>query len=175
MSRHFPAAPPSHGIRAPAQSAHARALDALARRARSAAELRRWLAQRGYAAAEVAETIARLTASGLLDDAKYSSAFATTAIVDRGLSRRRVLAELARRGVPRNVADAAVDAVVLDHDVDEDAAALAVATRKWRTLASLDPVTAQRRLLAFLARRGYDLDAARRVVDRLTGRQTRPT
>lgn len=150
--------------------AFSRSLDALARRARSTTELARWLRERGYPADEIAEAIERLTASGLLDDAKFAESFARSRLVDRKVSRRRVLTELARRGVARDVADAAVAAVLEDEAVDEAAGLAAIAAKKMRTLRGLAPDVAARRLTAFLARRGYDADAVRRVVDEMMGR-----
>ena len=54
-----------------------------------------------------------------------------------------------------------------EDDVDEDAQIAAVAAKKLRTLRSADPAAARRRLYAFLARRGYDGSAIRRVMDSL--------
>ncbi|HVZ50213.1 MAG TPA: regulatory protein RecX [Gemmatimonadaceae bacterium] len=148
---------------------YTRALDALARRARSSADLARWLGDRGYERDEIAETVSRLTATGLLDDARFAHAFARSRFVDGKQSRRRVQAELARHGVAREVADAAIATVVQDEVVDEEAMVRAVAERKYRTLARLDPIVARRRLMAFLARRGYDGDLVRRVAAAITG------
>jgi regulatory protein len=88
--------------------------------------------------------------------------------MNRKLSKRRVLAELGRRGIVRELAAAVVNAVIEDEGVDEEAAVEAVAARKFRTLAKLDRQTVQRRLMGFLARRGYDGDVVRRVVGKLT-------
>ncbi|MCC7196354.1 MAG: regulatory protein RecX [Gemmatimonadaceae bacterium] len=151
----------------PRRSAHERALDALALRPRAAQELARWLRDRGYDAAEVAAVVERLTAAGLLDDARFAEAFARSRLIDRRLSRRRVLAELARRGVGREVASAAVASVVADEGVDEREAAYLVAEKKYRSLAGLDPAVAARRLTGFLARRGYGQDAIQGAVRRL--------
>jgi regulatory protein len=151
-------------------SPHDRALDALARRARSSADLVRWLRDRGYETSEIDETIARLQGSGLLDDAKYAEAFARSRLVDGRQSRRRVQAELARHGVARDVADAAVAAIMEDESIDEEAAVRAVAARKYRSLARLAPDVARRRLMAFLARRGYDGDLVRRIVAEVMAR-----
>ena len=152
----------------PVPSAYSRALDALSRRSRSAADLSRWLRNRKYEPDDIAEVVERLNGSGLLDDQKYAQAFARSRLLDRKLSRRRVLAELGRSGVARETALAAVDAVIEDEGVDEVASVESVAARKLRTMTSLDRNVARRRLMAFLARRGYDLDMVRSVVRKLT-------
>ena len=151
----------------PMPTAYNRALDALSRRARSISELSRWLKQRDYEPDDIAEVIERLTSAGLLDDARYAELFARSRLLDRKLSGRRVLLELGRRGITREMAADAVRAVTEDEGVDEYASAEAVALKKFRTMGSLAPDVARRRLFGFLARRGYDSDVVRRVVAKL--------
>lgn len=145
-------------------STYNHALEALSRRSRSVSELTRWLREREHDPDEIASAIERLTASGLLDDARFAALFARSRLIDRKLSKRRVLTELGRRGVARDVASEAVNAVMEDEGVDEEAQVVVVAQRKFRSLARLDHDTAYRRLSGFLARRGYDSDVVRRVV-----------
>ncbi len=78
-----------------------------------------------------------------------------------------MLAELARRGVGREVASSAVASVLADEGIDECEAVYLVAEKKYRSLASLDPAVAARRLTGFLARRGYGRDAIRGAIRRL--------
>jgi regulatory protein len=151
-----------------ARALHAfdRALDLLALRARSTRELRRHLIKKGEEEAHVDAAIARLTTLGLLDDAAYARQFARAKATGPGFSRRRLQAELARRGVAREIADAAIAEVFADDEVNADEILDRVAEKKLRTLAKLDPDTRRRRLYAFLARRGYDVDDIRKVIDR---------
>ena len=149
------------------KSAYAHALDALTRRSRSTVELSRWLRERDHAPDDVETTLERLTASGLLDDAKYAAAFARSRLLGRKLSKRRVLGDLGRRGIPREMAAEAVSAVIEEEGVDEESVVEAIAIKKFRSFAKLDRQTAMRRLMGFLARRGYDGDVVRRVVSRL--------
>ena len=151
------------------KSAYTHALDALSRRSRSTSELSRWLKERDHPPEEIESVVERLTSSGLLDDAKYAASFARNRLIDRKLSKRRVLGELGRRGIPRELAATAVDAVMEDEGVDEESAVEVVAARKWRSLSKLDRQTGYRRLMGFLARRGYDGDVVRRVMKRVMG------
>jgi regulatory protein len=144
-----------------------RALDMLAFRGRATRELRNALLRKGEEAANVDHAIERLIAMGLLDDAAYSRQYAHAKIVGPGFSRRRLQAELAKRGVARDVADAAIADALAEDDVDSDAILERVAARKLRTLDKVDEPTRRRRLYEFLARRGYDSDDIRRVMDRL--------
>ena len=149
------------------KSAYNHALDALSLRSRSTVELGRWLRERDHAPEDVESTLERLTASGLLDDSKYAASFARSRLLNRKLSKRRVLGDLGRRGIPRELAAEAVNAVMEEEGVDEESAVEAIAIKKFRSLAKLDRQTAMRRLMGYLARRGYEGDVVRRVVGRV--------
>jgi regulatory protein len=144
-----------------------RALEMLAFRARATRELRTSLLRKGEDAANVDHALERLTAMGLLDDASYARQYAHAKIVGPGFSRRRLQAELAKRGVAREVADAAIADALAEDDVNSDAILERVAARKLRALQKEDPPTKRRRLYEFLARRGYDSDDIRRVMERM--------
>ncbi|MFI5241699.1 MAG: regulatory protein RecX [Gemmatimonadales bacterium] len=146
-----------------------RAANMLAARPRATRDLERLLVRKGEPAAHVAAAVHRLTAMGALDDARFARQFIRSKIASAGLSRRRLQSELWRRGIARDVVDAALTDVLAEDEVDEDAQLEQVAARKLRTLRSLDPATGRRRLYAFLARRGYDSSAIRRVLDKLPG------
>ena len=144
-----------------------RALDMLALRARSAADLRRTLVRKGEPPEYVDFAVERLLNAGFLDDASFARQFARTRVLGAGLSRRRIASELARRGVARDIVSAAIDDVFGEEHVDEEATLERVARKKLGTLSRLDAFTQRRRLYAFLARRGYDADDIGRVVDDL--------
>jgi regulatory protein len=144
-----------------------RALDMLTRAPRSARDLRRRLLLKGEPEADVDVTVERLTASGLLNDESYARAFVRSKVASQGFSRRRLQQELAKRGVARDVADAAIAEVLHDEDVDETANIERVAQKKLRTLRGLDEETQRRRLSSYLARRGYEMDDVRAVVRRV--------
>ena len=144
-----------------------RALAMLAARPRAARDLERVLVRKGEPAEHVASAVQRLIALGILDDAQFARQFIRAKISGAGLSRRRLQSELWRRGVARDVIDAALSEVIAEDELDEDAQIAEVAAKKLRTLRSADPAVARRRLYAFLARRGYDSSAIRRVMDSL--------
>jgi regulatory protein len=146
---------------------YARSLDLLARAPRSARDLRRRLLLKGELEADVDAAIERLTAAGLLDDAAYARSFVRAKVSSQGFSRRRLQQELAKRGVARDVADSAIVEVLHDDEIDEAANIERMARKKLRALRGLDADTQRRRLFAFLARRGYDVDDVRTVVERL--------
>ena len=141
-----------------------RALNMLALRARSSSELARSLVRKGEEKAHVDWAIARLLEQGLLDDAAFARALTRSRVVGGKRSRRRVEQELARKGVSRSVAGEAIDDVFEDEAVDQRAIVQEAARKKLRSLAGLEPAVQRRRLYAFLARRGYDLDDIRAAI-----------
>lgn len=144
-----------------------KALEALARRSRSAADLGRWLRARDCVADDIASTLEKLTTLGLLDDLTFARGFARSRAAGKGFGRRRIAAELARKGVARGVVDEVLAELAEDLDQSEPEAMLAAAEKRARSLASLAPEVAQRRLFGWLVRRGYDGRAASDVARRL--------
>ena len=133
-----------------------RAMNMLAVRGRAAMDLRRALIKKGEPPPFVETAIGRLEVAGFLDDRAYAAEFVRSKVLAAGMSRRRVQQELAKRGVARDIAIEATNTVFADEGLDEQSSIERVARRKLRALASADSVTRQRRLYAFLARRGYD-------------------
>lgn len=144
-----------------------RALDMLALRARSTQELVRSLVRKGADAVLVQRVADRLTEQGLLNDSTFAESFARTKVLGARQSRRRVQQGLARKGVARAVADAAIDTVFGEEGVDQRAIVRDAAKKKLRGLAKLDPVVRKRRLYGYLARRGYEMDDIREVMSEL--------
>jgi regulatory protein len=125
----------------------------LAIRARSATEVRRALLRRGVPAAAVDETLASLSRRGYLDDAAFATAYARNRGVARRQGPRRVAADLGSRGVPREIAEAAVRGAF--GPGEERRLAEAAAARKWAALARQPRAVALRRLAAHLSRQGF--------------------
>jgi regulatory protein len=140
-----------------------RAVAILARRPRSARDLRLRLLRAGASDADAAAALDRLQALGLQDDAAFARHLAGTRAAAGGVSKRRLQQELRRQGVAPEASSAAVDAALGDVGLDEQEAALAAAHKRMRALRGLDPAVARRRLYAFLARRGYDSGVIARV------------
>ncbi|HEY2852868.1 MAG TPA: regulatory protein RecX [Gemmatimonadaceae bacterium] len=141
-----------------------RALNMIAMRARSAAELRRLLLRKGEPAEYVEIAVERLQRAGFLDDASFARQFARAKALGSGLSRRRLQQELARRGVARDIADSAIAEVFSEEHIDEGDTLERVARKKLKSLSRLDTQVQRRRLYSFLARRGYDSDDIARTL-----------
>lgn len=133
----------------------------LRRSALSVSEVRSVLAEHGLDDHEIDDWIERYERLGYLDDGRLAEQLVHSHSARRGRGSGAILHELARRGIDADIARSAVDD--LDPET-ERTNALAVAERRARQLTGLDRQTAERRLSAFLQRRGYSSDVVREAV-----------
>ena len=152
----------------PATSAYNYALNLLSARPYATRALHRKLIQKEYPAADADDAIRRLVDNGLLNDAKYAEQYARSKIVSTGASKRRLQQDLFRKGIKGDVATTAIANVFESEEIDPAAVVERVAKKKLAQLSGLEPLVVRRRLFAFLARRGYDVDEIKRVVSLLT-------
>ncbi|HYX80783.1 MAG TPA: regulatory protein RecX [Gemmatimonadales bacterium] len=148
------------------EAAHRAALRALARRAHARLDLRRRLLQKQHPPAAVDGALERLSAAGLLDDARFAVDYAA-AKARRGRGPSRLVRDLQTQGVDRRVAEDAVRASLAAEGVDPAGKVRELAEKRARQLASLPPQVRKRRLVAFLMRRGFQGPDIRGVVDSL--------
>jgi len=151
-----------------ARAARLVAGDLLARKAWSSVELVRRLRRRG-APDDVARDVVRdLEGRGYLDDGAFARWWAQARAKGRRVGSLRLRQELAAKGIPRDLAKAAIDAA-FEEGPEEDRA-LEAGRRRLSTLARTAPERAATRLSGYLLRRGYPPQMVRRVVTRLVGR-----
>jgi regulatory protein len=148
------------------------ALDYLAHYASSGENLRRVLLRRaekmgakpGDAAPVIATIVERCTGAGLIDDATYAAS-QVASLARRGHSRQAIRFRLAQKGVANGVTDAAL--ARRDEDGAGEVAAACALVRR-RRLGPLRPAAARAQFrdrdLGILARAGFALDLARRVL-----------
>ncbi len=148
-------------------SAYNYALNLLSARPYASSALRRKLIQKQYPAADVDDAILRLVDNGLLNDARYAEQYARSKILSTGASKRRLQQDLYRKGIKTDVSAEAIANVIAQDEIDTSATVERVARKKLALLGDLDRVVLRRRLFAFLARRGYDVDEIKAVVGRL--------
>ena len=149
-------------------SAYDYALNLLSARPYATRALHRELIQKQYSAADADDAIRRLVDNGLLNDAKYAEQYARSKMLSTGTSKRRVQQDLFRKGIKGDVATNAIANVLESEEIDPAVVIERVAQKKLAQLGALEPLVLRRRLFAFLARRGYDVDEIKRVVSRLT-------
>lgn len=88
--------------------APAAAVEMLARREHSEAELRRKLSARGFHEDSIQYALERVLDRGYQSDERFARAWVRTKMSGRGASRRALLAGLAQRGINRRLAEKAV-------------------------------------------------------------------
>ena len=125
------------------EAAHRAALDLLARRSHFEIEVERKLAQKGFAAGDVRGAIERLRGSKLLDDRRTAVELVKTRLRRAPQGRRRLRAELQRKGLGSEVIDAALEEVA---SADEADLAREAARRFQRRRRSSDPRALARHL-----------------------------
>ncbi|MEU8637313.1 regulatory protein RecX [Amycolatopsis sp. NPDC051758] len=135
--------------------------DLLAVRARTQEELRQALHRKGFDE-ETSETLlGKLDRAGLVNDAEFAELWVKSRHETQGLSRTALLAELRRKGVDDEVAAQAAGEV--DRESEEQMARELV-RKRLGSLGNVDEQTALRRLLGFLARKGYPQGLAYTVI-----------
>lgn len=134
------------------------ALNLLARRDHSSAELSRKLVARGFAVEEIEAVISRLHALAYLDDRRYAEQWAARAVREGKAVGARLRMELRRRGIPPEIVEATMAAA--GDELDERQAIGELLNRRF---AGFDPGAAtpreKRRLVSWFQRRGFSLPA----------------
>jgi regulatory protein len=148
------------------EAAHRAGLRALARRAHARLDLRRRLLQKQHPPGAVDQALSRLASQGLLDDADYAANYARQKS-QRGRGAARLVRDLQAQGVERRLAETAVNAALAAEGIDAASAMRALAEKRSRQLAELPPQVRKRRLVAFLARRGFGGPEVRELVEHL--------
>ena len=142
---------------------HEAVLRTLTASAKSRRDLERSLARRGYPEEIAAGVLDRLTEVGLIDDVAYAASLVRVRHAERGLSRRALAAELARKGLGP---DCVADALEQVTDEDEHQAAADLAAKLLRRSAGQPREARLRKAVAALGRRGYGPSVAFEVARR---------
>jgi len=147
-----------------------RAMKYLSGRLHSREELRKKLTRQEYSAALIDEVLEELKRLGYVDDDRFAKTKALSAAQHKHHGPRRAMIELMRAGVKKDVADAAVGQVYENNDNVAEARKLAM--KQAERLKKLDPQVAKRRLAGMLARRGFDYDSIKPVIEEVLGGMT---
>jgi regulatory protein len=160
----------AHGLEAPlarerslpdtSRTASDDAVRLLARRARSSGELRRELSRLGHAFADIEAVVLECEGSLYLDDLGLARVLTEGLRERKRASRTQIRVKLRERLLP----DWAIEEALGELDEDEEQVLLReAAVDRACKLKGLDRTTAERRLLGFLARRGWSGERATRV------------
>lgn len=152
------------------EAAYRTLLRALERRAFARRDLARRLVRRGHPAAAIEAALDRAQGAGLLDDTGFAGDYVESRAA-RGRGPSRIARDLTVMGVDRAVIDRAL-AERWPQETDPGSLAAALAAKRAAQLGNLPVAIKRRRVLGYLARRGFAGHEVREVVGRvLEGRQ----
>ncbi|UCH78143.1 MAG: RecX family transcriptional regulator [Candidatus Coatesbacteria bacterium] len=152
----------SWGVAAEGDRAYDRALRYLRPRLRSRHEIEQRLRRYGYGRDVEQAVISRLAEAGYVDDRAFAEAWIRDRLRLRPKGRRALRAELAKKGVvSEDVAAALAEA---DEEAEEEVARRALAPRR-ELYRGRGEGPGRRAATAFLARRGFGVEVARRIVE----------
>lgn len=125
------------------------ALRSLNHRLQSESELQKKLIQKGFSPEQIESVMERLKENHLIDDNSFSEMWVENQTAFRPRSKRMLALELKRKGVSEeNIRESL-------KDLDEEKAALDCGFRYVKRLQGLDRLNFQKKLSAYLARRGF--------------------
>lgn len=142
------------------RSAMESALRLLSYRPRSEQELRDRLRRKDFPAGVIEATLRRLRELGYVDDEAFARFWAEARQASRPRSGRLLAAELRRRGVSPETAQAATQAI------SDEQVAYGLAQRRLPALRRLTQRTFRERLGRYLTSRGFSYEVARGTIDR---------
>ncbi len=154
-------------VAANAEAAYRTALRSLERRAFARHDLGRRLRRKGHTGAAVESALERAAALGLLDDATFVADYVQSRSA-RGRGPARLASDLMAMGVERSLIDRAIDAE-WHQGADRSSVPLALAQARAAQLGNLPRPVKRRRLLAYLARRGFSGYEVSEMVGRVVG------
>jgi len=146
------------------QKAKDAAYNYLSYRARSVKEVRDKLVQKEFAEEIIEQVVDDLQRQKLLNDQEFTRRF-VEARLGRANGSRKLAQELRRKGIETEIIDEVLGEFAATLDSEERAMGL-LGKQAWR-YRGLERDKAKRRMLGFLARRGYDAQMARSAVDKV--------
>lgn len=145
----------------PEAAARALCLRLLTHAPRTRAQLEAELSRRDVPPEVTERVLGRFAEVGIVDDAAFADAWVQSRHHGRGLSRRALATELARRGVADQTVHEAVDGIEPSQEIDT---ARELIARRLASTAGNPPAVRFRRLAGVLARKGYPAGLAFRLV-----------
>ncbi len=140
------------------------ALRMLAATPKSRKELNAKLADKGYPADVINETLDKLESQGLLNDRAYAQNLASRYVHGKPSGKRRIAFEMKRRGVPPAIQQEVLGQ--MDPEAERERGR-EIAAGRWASWARLEPLKRRKKIFDFLIRRGFDFDLVRDLVEEL--------
>ena len=147
------------------EAAYRTVLRALEVRSYARGDLGRRLQRKGHSRLAVDAALERVSQLGLLDDTSFAESYVETR-ASRGRGPSRLTRDLLSMGVERTIIERAL-AAHWPEGSDRTAVPLALAQKRAAQLGSLPRQTKRRRLVAYLARRGFTGREVTDIVDQV--------
>ena len=141
-----------------------KAVALLSMRARTEKEIVDALKRNAYPEEAIARVMARLHENGYINDAEFAAQY-SSARVTRGLGAKRIRMDLRLKGVDAEVIDEAIQTL----DQDEVLNSAIKAAQKAARGKELNDRSDRQKILAALARRGFDFSVAKKALDAILG------
>lgn len=148
-------------LRDEVEKAYQRALRYLSRRPHAEKEIRDKLSRNRVPSDVCERVIDRLRNASLVDDTAFAEAWVENRSLYRPRSAKALRYELRQKGVASTAIEAALS------DFDDEQAAWEAGRKASRRYRSLPEEVASKRMLAYLARRGFSYRITRKIVDTL--------
>ena len=147
-------------------NAYRAAINILTKRAKSSVELGRKLKEYGHEQAAIEWATARLIELQVLNDEAYARVVVRNQLARKPAGRRLLTGKLREKGIESEIINRVLDELLEDRDMLGDARKLAA--QAARSISDRhEPEVRKRRITGRLARRGFDFDTIRKVVDEL--------
>ncbi|MBC8506019.1 MAG: RecX family transcriptional regulator [Anaerolineales bacterium] len=143
------------------EKAYQRALNFLSYRVRTETEIRRNLNKHDTPESVIEEVLERLRRNNLVDDLHFASTWVENRSEFRPRGRRALQSELRQKGVEQEVIEEALE------NLDEEELAYRAAKKNARKYLRFEWPEFRKKLLAFLARRGFNYGVAAPVVEQV--------
>ena len=147
----------------PLGSPYEAAVEFLAARPRSLAEIRRHLHGKRYDDEAIDGAIDRLRAQRYVSDLDFAKYWVEQRSRFRPKGERALVSELINKGVARETIDAALGEMPAESESDRARRAIVRQLMRWE---SLEPAERKRKIHAFLAQRGFGYDVIEEVIAR---------
>ena len=140
------------------EQARVKAVNFVAYRPRTVLEVRRRLKKAEADDAAIEDIIQRLKDAGMLSDQSFSEQWVDSRLRSKPRSKKMLAWELKLKGVDATTVQASLE------NVDDEASALKAAQGRLPRILNLPPQDRKRKLVDFLARKGYGFDVIKTVI-----------
>lgn len=136
--------------------AYSRAIDLLARRARSEWELRDYLKRKDYQSAAIEKTIQRLEKRGYVDDKAFAESWVNSRRLLKATSKRKLQLELRQKHIDGDI----ISDVLAEDETDEQQVLKELMAKKRSQSRYQD----DQKLMAYLLRQGFNYEDVKSIL-----------